>query len=101
MLCSNMGSELTFSLGGPLRPPHGSHRIRYPMGGRDKIKFVSSFNQEVPINQLSLSKCVDIVNLLKLIPSFYLGSLKCDSSNILLNKHRINLSKQNRAHPIN
>ena len=35
-----MGSEITPSLiskgGGPLRTPHGSHRIRYPMGDRVK-----------------------------------------------------------------
>ena len=39
MLYNNMGSKMTPSLiseGGPLRPPHGSHRIRYPMGGRVK-----------------------------------------------------------------
>ena len=41
MLHNNMGSEVTPSLisngGGLLRPPHGCHRIRYPMGGRVKV----------------------------------------------------------------
>ena len=67
---SNMGSEMTPSLisqGGPLRPPHGSQRIRYPMGGRVKdISFFSSLD-------IILRSCIFIFQILNCIsPGFLL-----------------------------